>query len=79
MVPVSVSIGSDSDLDSTDEGGGGWGIDDAFGDAGEILSVMAGVALITLVIVVPLSLIGAAAYALFALVVRRQRERALDA
>ncbi len=79
MVPVSVSIGSDSELGSTDEGGGGWGIGDALHDAGDILTVMGGVALISLAILIPVALIGAAAYAVFALVVRRQRERALDA
>jgi hypothetical protein len=79
MVPVSVSIGSDADVGATDEGGGGWGIGDALHDAGDILTVMGGVALIALAILVPVALIGAAAYALFALVVRRQRERALDA
>jgi hypothetical protein len=79
LVPVSVSIASDSQVDSNDESGGGWGIDDAFHDAGDVLTVMGGVALITLAVLLPLALIGAAAYALYALTVRRQRERALDA
>jgi Domain of unknown function (DUF4349) len=78
LVPVGVSIASDSLVGSTDEGGG-WGIDDAFRDARDILTVMAGVALVSLAILVPVALIAAVAYALFALVVRRQRERALDA
>jgi hypothetical protein len=78
LVPVSVSIASDSEVGATDEGGG-WGIGDAFHDAGDILTVMAGVALVSLAILVPVALIAAAAYALYALTVRRQRERALDA
>jgi Domain of unknown function (DUF4349) len=78
LVPVSVSIASDSQVGATDEGGG-WGIDDALHDAGDVLTVMGGVALITLAVLLPLGLIGAAAYALYALTVRRQRERALDA
>jgi hypothetical protein len=78
LVPVGVSIASDSQVGATDEGGG-WGIGDAFHDAGDILTVMAGVALVSLAILVPVALIAAAAYALYALTVRRQRERALDA
>jgi Domain of unknown function (DUF4349) len=77
MVPVSVGIASDTDVDSTDEGGG-WGIGDALRDARDILTVMAGVGLISLAILLPIALIGAAAYALYGLTVRRQRERALD-
>jgi Domain of unknown function (DUF4349) len=78
LVPVSVSIAADSAIGAGD-GGGGWGIDDAIGDAGDVLTVMAGVALISLAVLLPLALIGAAAYAFYALIVRRQRERALDA
>jgi hypothetical protein len=78
LVPVSVSIASDSQVGSTDEGGG-WGISDAFHDAGDVLTVMAGVALVSLAVLLPLALIAAAAYALYALTVKRQRERALDA
>jgi hypothetical protein len=79
LVPVSVSIASDSDVGSTDEGGGGWGIDDAFHDAKDVLTLMGGVALVSLAVLLPLALIAAAAYALYALTARRQRERALDA
>jgi hypothetical protein len=78
LVPVGVSIASDSGVGSTDEGGG-WGIDDAFHDAGDVLTVMGGVALVSLAALLPLALIAAAAYALYALTVKRQRERALDA
>jgi hypothetical protein len=77
-VPVGVSIASDSGVGSTDEGRG-WGIDDAFHDAGDVLTVMGGVALVSLAALLPLALIAAAAYALYALTVKRQRERALDA
>jgi hypothetical protein len=78
LVPVSVSIASDSQDGATDEGGG-WGIDDALRDARDVLTVMGGVALVSLAVLLPLALIAAAAYALYALTVRRQRERALDA
>jgi hypothetical protein len=78
LVPVSVAIASDSAVGASG-GDGGWGIDDAIDDAGDVLTVMAGVGLITVAALVPLALIGAAAYALYALTVRRQRERALDA
>ena len=78
LVPVSVSVASDSHVGATDEGGG-WGLDDAFGDAKDVLTVMGGVALISVAVLLPLALIAAAAYALYALTLRRQRERALDA
>jgi hypothetical protein len=78
LVPVSVSIAADSSIGAGD-GGGGWGFDDAIDDAGDVLTVMAGVGLVSLAVLLPLALIGAAAYALYTLIVRRQRERALDA
>lgn len=78
LVPVSVSLAADSSIGASD-GDGGWGIDDAIDDAGDVLTVMAGVGLVSLAVLLPLALIGGAAYALYALVVRRQRERALDA
>jgi hypothetical protein len=79
LVPVSVSIAADSQAEASGGDGGGWGIDDAIDDAGDVLTVMAGVALVSLAVLLPLALIGAAAYAFYALTVRRQRERALDA
>ncbi|MFL5871269.1 MAG: DUF4349 domain-containing protein, partial [Solirubrobacterales bacterium] len=77
LVPVGVTIAADSSIGTG--GGGGWGIDDAVNDAGDVLTVMAGVGLISVAVLLPLALIGAAAYALYGLTVRRQRERALDA
>jgi hypothetical protein len=79
LVPVSVSIAADAQAGASDGSGGGWGIGDAIDDARDVLTVMAGVALVSLAVLLPLALIGAAAYAFYALIVRRQRERALDA
>jgi VIT1/CCC1 family predicted Fe2+/Mn2+ transporter len=59
-------------------GGDGWGIGDALGDAGHILSVAAGVGLVGLAILVPPFLIGLLAWLAHRSWVRRRRERALD-
>ncbi len=72
---VSVRIESGASTDS----GGAWGIDDAFGDAGHILGVAAGVTVVGLAIVAPLLLIALLAWLVRRLLLRTRRERALDA
>jgi hypothetical protein len=72
---VSVSIESDPSADS----GGAWGIDDAFGDAGHILGIAAGVTVVGLAVIAPLALLGFLAWLAHHLWRRAGRERALDA
>ena len=57
---------------------GGWGVDDALGDAGHILTVAAGVSLVGLAILVPPILIGLLAWLAHRGWLRRRRERSLD-
>ena len=76
MVPVSVEIRGQAGVDSG--GGGGWGIGDAFGDAGRVLTVIAGVLLISAAVLVPLGLIGAVAWMTARALIRRRRESALE-
>jgi hypothetical protein len=64
---------------SSETSGGAWGIDDAFGDAGHILGIAAGVTVIGLAIIAPLALIGLLAWLAHRLWLRTRRERALDA
>jgi hypothetical protein len=64
--------------DST-ESGGAWGIGDAFGDAGHILGIAAGVTLIGLAILAPIGLLFLLAWLAQRLWLRSRRERALDA
>jgi hypothetical protein len=71
---VSVKIetgGSSTDSD------GAWGIGDAFGDAGHILGIAAGVTLIGLAVLAPLALIALLAWLAHRTWVRTQRQRAL--
>lgn len=56
-----------------------WGIDDAFGDAGRILGVAAGITLIVLAVIAPIALILLLAWLAHRLWLRTRRERALDA
>jgi hypothetical protein len=58
--------------------GGRWTPADALHDAGRVLEVSAGVAVIALAVLVPLGLIAALAAVAGRLVVRRRRERALE-
>ena len=63
---------------SEDDDDGGWSFGDALGDAGRVLEVVAGVALISAAVLVPLAIIAAIAYVVVASANRRSRERALD-
>src|SRR5215218_3573728 len=75
LVPVNVEIRGERGVDA---GGGGWGIDDAFGDAGRVLTVIAGILLISAAVLAPLGLIGAVAWITARAVIRRRREDALE-
>ena len=57
---------------------GDWSLEDALDDAGRVLTVGAGIALITAAVVVPLALIVAIVYFLVSASQDRSRERALD-
>jgi hypothetical protein len=61
------------------ESGGAWGIDDAFHDAGHILGIAAGVTVVGLAVVAPLTLLCFLAWLAQRLWLRTRRERALDA
>jgi len=74
---VSLRIESDSASDSSG-GSGGWGADDALGDAGHILGIAAGVALVGLAILAPVALLGLLAWLASRAWIRRGRRRALD-
>jgi uncharacterized protein DUF4349 len=76
LVPVSVTIAADA---TAKTGGGAWTIGDAFHDAGRVLTVTAGAALVGGAALLPFVLLGAVATAGRREWVRRQRNRALDA
>ncbi|MGN6816453.1 MAG: DUF4349 domain-containing protein [Solirubrobacterales bacterium] len=59
-------------------GGGAWGIDDAFHDAGHILAVAAAVTVVGLAILGPIALIALLAWLTHRTWVRRERRRALS-
>ncbi|HEY6550862.1 MAG TPA: DUF4349 domain-containing protein [Solirubrobacterales bacterium] len=63
----------------SDTSGGSWGIDDAFGDAGHILGIVAGVTVVGLAVVAPLVLLCLLAWLAHHIWLRSRRERALDA
>lgn len=75
LVPVSVAITADEHADS----GGAWSIGDAFHDAGRVLTVTAGAALVAAAALLPIALLAALGVAAWRGWVRRQRGRALDA
>lgn len=75
---VSVIITSDGAQVGGEEDEGGWSFGDALGDAGRVLEVGAGVALISAAVLFPLAIIAAIAYITVAAMNRRARERALD-
>jgi len=58
---------------------GSWGIGDAWGDAGNILGIAAGVTVVGLAVIAPLALIFLLAWLAHRLWLRTRRERALDA
>jgi hypothetical protein len=72
---VSVLIESGGADDSTS---GAWGIGDALGDAGRILTIAAGVAVVGLAVLGPLVPIGLLAWLAYRTLLRQRRERALS-
>ena len=65
-------------VESAESGEGGWTLGDAVDDAGRVLEVIAGVALVSLAILVPLALVAALAGLLAVRARDRRRERALE-
>jgi hypothetical protein len=76
LVPVTVEIQGQAGVDAG--GGGNWSIGDAFHDAGRVLTVIAGILLISAAVLAPLGLIGALAWITARAVIRRRREDALE-
>jgi len=72
---VSVRVVSDPEAAAAE--GGGWGIDDALGDAGRILAIAAGVTVVALAVLAPIALILILALGGRRAWLRRSRERAL--
>ena len=72
---------SDLTVQITSEGAAkrDWSFSDALDDAGKVLTVAAGVALISAAVLIPLALIAAIAFMLVSWASHRSRERALDA
>ncbi len=74
---VTIVITSEGAGTSEDEDDG-WSFGDALDDAGKVLEVGAGVALISAAVLLPLAIIAAIAYFVVSAANRRSRERALD-
>jgi hypothetical protein len=75
---VSLRIESGGASSSSRGGDNGWGVGDALDDAGHILGIAAGVAIVGLAILAPLALIALLIWLASAARLRRRRERALD-
>jgi hypothetical protein len=73
---VSLRIETGKQQEKSD--GGAWGIDDAFHDAGHVLTVVAAVTLIALAILGPIALIALLAWLSHRVWVRRERRRVLS-
>ena len=71
---VNVDITSNGSASDND----GWSLSDALDDAGRVLEVIGGIALIALAVLLPLALIGTLVYLVTAGTRRRNRERTLD-
>jgi hypothetical protein len=79
MVPVGVRISADATLArDRDSGEGGWSLSDALHDAGDVLTALAGGALVTLAALLPLALAGLLLWWGAARIQRQRRETALD-
>jgi len=77
LVPVSVTIDADRAL-AGDGDGGGWSLGDAVDDAGKVLSVTAGVLLVSAAVLGPLAILVALIWLVTRTLARLRRERALD-
>ena len=79
LVPVSVTIAADAAAGKgEDKNDSGWSLSDALHDAGDVLTVMAGIALVTLAVMVPLSLVGLLVWWVVVRLQRQRREAVLD-
>ncbi len=77
LATVTIVITSEGAGTSGDDDDG-WSFGDALDDAGKVLEVGAGVALISAAVLLPLAIIAAIAYFVVSAANRRSRERALD-
>lgn len=79
LVPVTVSIAADTTISGDgDSDDSGWSLSDALRDAGDVLTVMAGIGLVSLAVLVPLALVGLLLWWVAARIQRWRREAALD-
>jgi hypothetical protein len=76
LVPVSVQVIGQEGVDAG--GGGSWNLGDALHDAGRVLTVIAGILLISAAVLAPLALVGGLAWITARAVIRRRREDALE-
>ncbi|MGV1047322.1 MAG: DUF4349 domain-containing protein [Solirubrobacterales bacterium] len=72
-----VSVRIETGASNAPSGGNGWGVGDAFHDAGHILAVAAGVAIVGLALLAPIALLALLAWLGNRVWVRQRRERAL--
>jgi hypothetical protein len=77
LVPVQVTIDADRALAGGGDGGG-WSLGDAVGDAGKVLSVTAGVLLVSAAVLGPLAILALMIWLATRAVAHLRRERALD-
>jgi hypothetical protein len=76
---ISLEVVTGSQASFPGAAGGNWTIGDALHDAGRVLAVAAGVALVSLAVALPLALLGGAAWATRRIYLRRAREQTLSA
>lgn len=76
---VTVAVTSDRPTGSGGGGDGNWSIGEALDDAGNVLVVIAGVALISLAVIAPLGLVATLCWLVVTRARHRLREQALDA
>jgi hypothetical protein len=74
LVPVTVMLTAEGEPEDGD-----WGIGDAIDDAGNVLTVAAGVALVSAAVLLPMGLLIALLALIWRATLRQRRERALDA
>jgi hypothetical protein len=77
LVPVQVTIDADRALAGGGDGGG-WSLGDAVGDAGKVLSVTAGVLLVSAAVLGPLAILALMIWLATRALAHLRRERALD-
>jgi hypothetical protein len=76
---VSLQIVTGDQASIPGAGGGDWTIGDAIHDAGRVLAVAAGVALVAAALMLPVALLGGGAWAARRIYLRRVREQTLSA